>query len=608
MIEEKECQEINRRLKEYEKSLKSIFKEKNYSEIITDGTIIIDLMLEVISRRNNWPLNDIKTNLPIKAKNPLIEIDRLNEKIDKENVTYKKTRKFLKSFKRFAEWFNNNDDFACDVDNCINLIESLPNTEPAANTGSEESEYVGEINESLENLEKHLELISKENYAGAVRAGYNVCSLMLELFLKNEKYSTDNGSVIYDDEKIPIIVFCTQKDIFPKECNGFLNVMDKYENKFFESNGNYDLALTFLMGLSYFLIWFNNYYSKKYSIDNPFEIENCYSSINKLAQQQNEAIFKTKTSKTKKQKTEIESGMNGLQINTLNSNDSLLLSKMEEMSEMIKSIKKDTETIITTLKDLTQQITDYQSLIDRLDKKVKLPDEIKDDLIAAFADECAERIVKQTNLLKDDDSYNLEKTNLEKSLGDDAWAKLSDESKTYLISSKLMFNNLNEMDEDLDYSGVCILVTKTLEVEMFKRFYENFLSYLKRNRYKKYENYPTGLLYENRDLLRPEKFNLGTLAYIFCLSRNCGYNRMQKNKMTLVKYCKSDLFKECETDDEIESLIKKYGDEIENIRKNYRNPSAHRNNIDKDKAKECLNLVLCDEDNLLKEMLGSFKQ
>ena len=285
------------------------------------------------------------------------------------------------------------------------------------------------------------------------------------------------------------------------------------------------------------------------------------------------------------------------------------------MQKTRKTIEESKETILTNLneikkeiKNISLKITDYQSLIERQINNFD-SDEVKDRIISAFADECAERIINETHFEKDDDSYNLEKTNLIQSLGEGAWAKLSEESQTYLISSKLMFNNLNNMSEVVDYSGVCILVTKALEVELYKRFFDNFLKYLDQKRYKKYDNYPTGLLYKNREPLNEDKFNLGTVAYIFCLKSDyyIDYYQERNNEEKLIEYCEADLFKEFETE-KIERLIKKFGENIEEIRKKYRNPSAHRNKITIDKAEDCLNLVLYNDNPLLKEMLDSFKK
>ena len=616
---EKKYHDINMELKKYETNINSMFKEKNYCKIIEDGTNIIEQMLELIlKRKNNLPNSQIsmiehaiKTKIiPIKTKHTLFEIKQITCEINEKNVNYYQTQKFLKTFKKFIIWFDTDEElYDLKIDNCIKLIDNLPNTEPAINNRTKENDPINKINESLENLDKYLKLVSKENYAGAVIEGYNVCNLMLELFLKNEGYIIENSVVIQDDEKRPIIQFCTQNNMFPNECEEFLTVINEYHDEFLKLDNTYTLALSFLKGLGFFILWFNNFYSEKYSTTKPFKIEKCYAEISKLTyNQEDNKIFKIKSSNTKKQKSEISID-NGLPINFQDnvSNMDLLQALYKIGAEIKNHVTEEAEKIRKEIKNIALKITDYQSLIERQINNFDTEEE-KDMLIAAFADECAERIINETALNKEEDSYNSEKTNLINSLGKSAWSKLSGESQTYLISSKLMFNNLNEISEIVDYSGVCILVTKTLEVELYKRFYDNFLDYLDKKRYKKYDNYPTGLLYKNREPLNEDKFNLGTLAYIFCLKRDyyIDYYQEKNNEEKLIEYCEADLFNEHETAT-IEKLIKKFGKTIEKIRKDYRNPSAHRNNITKDKAEMCLDLVLYNENPLLKEMLDSFK-
>jgi hypothetical protein len=71
-----------------------------------------------------------------------------------------------------------------------------------------------------------------------------------------------------------------------------------------------------------------------------------------------------------------------------------------------------------------------------------------------------------------------------------------------------------------------------------------------------------------------------------------------------MEYCKECIFSKY-NENEIKELLKKYASNIEKIRENYRNPSAHTNEIKRIDAEECFNLVL-DVEKLLKQMLDSF--
>ena len=52
-------------------------------------------------------------------------------------------------------------------------------------------------------------------------------------------------------------------------------------------------------------------------------------------------------------------------------------------------------------------------------------------------------------------------------------------------------------------------------------------------------------------------------------------------------------------------LLAEYAEDIETVRKDYRNPSAHTNMLQEINAKECMDLVI-DVEKLLKRMVDSF--
>ena len=56
---------------------------------------------------------------------------------------------------------------------------------------------------------------------------------------------------------------------------------------------------------------------------------------------------------------------------------------------------------------------------------------------------------------------------------------------------------------------------------------------------------------------------------------------------------------------EIIDMLDEYAKDIEKIKNKYRNPSAHRNAIQRVNAEECFKVVL-DYEKLLKKMLDSF--
>lgn len=650
---------INRQLYLYENKLKSI-DNNEYKSIITSGKETCELMLELFLRKEEYSINkitsiikySINTNLiPKKYKDILFKIEVISNNTSK--LTYNKVYEFLMLFDSFTVWFS---DFytkkysskLIKIENCHKLINSLENH---GNTSKikvidkdltkkkilqNEKNYIKKINNSLKTLEKHLDLMTDEIYTGPVIEGNKICEQMLSLYLKKEGYNVNASFVIINDRKIPVIGFCSQNNIFPAECREFLEMIKKYRNQFAHSNPTYDLAVSFLKALSYFLLWFNNFYSMTFNTEKPFKIEKCYFKINKITNFSNYKLdtldnfsFNSKKILQKVMECKIDfkpknfnleqnQNLDFFEILFKTSNNSeilkTLLLEIQNIKSQLDTIEEQGINIQTTLTEIKQQLVNlsiqingYQSMIEKQIKTAISEDEI-DRIIKGFADECAEIFVEQTNNIKDEQEYAKEKTKLILLFGDDAWNKLSEESKTFLISSKIMYSNFITINEIIDYSGICILITKALEVEMYNRFFKNFIKYLDKNYNENYSEYPTALLYKNKTPIFYDKFTMGNIPFVLQPYKNRYDTVKQKenNKRKLIEYCKSCIFSNY-SDNEIENLLNQYANSIEEIRIKYRNPSAHRNEIKRIDAKNCFDLLI-DVEKLLKEMLDSFDE
>lgn len=273
--------------------------------------------------------------------------------------------------------------------------------------------------------------------------------------------------------------------------------------------------------------------------------------------------------------------------------------------KIIKEIDNRGKRIENKIDNITNQITTIQSITERQINNAKSNEEIE-RIIETYIDLCIDNIMNHFIIFKENQNYQIEKTKLIYSIGEEGWNKLCEKSKTFLITSKVMYNHLITMDDIIDYSGICVLVTKALEVEIHKRFFTDFLEYLNENYGNDYYKYPTALLYQKRKPLLSEKFTMGQIAFVLCYIENWNDSDEEKinNKSKLMEYCKEHIFSQY-NEDEIEELLTKYASSIEEIRKKYRNPSAHTNEIKRVDAEECFNLVL-DIEKLLKKMLDSF--
>lgn len=182
----------------------------------------------------------------------------------------------------------------------------------------------------------------------------------------------------------------------------------------------------------------------------------------------------------------------------------------------------------------------------------------------------------------------------------DNWHKLDDASQNFILTAKITFDSMKKIDvyNTMDYSGVCLLITKSLEVEIVKRFYTRYLTYLQ-EKYSSYSNWPHSMLDKTGTRpLKDHEFTLGSVVSV------CGLRRIYQNDELIdirrgnqaifnkfIDYCQEVLFTGL-TRSQAESNILDDGKFIEKVRIDYRNPSAHRGNLNQITALECLNYVI----------------
>lgn len=461
---------INEQLKNYEDSIKLINEKSNYPQIIINGSEITELMLELILKKESYKIiksisiikYSINTNLiPDECIKPLLIINRIKNMVKRsETITINQVHDFLKSFKCFITWFDENYQFKNEnhvfmIEKCCDLIDHITKNENTKTktpliTGSDpiyinkidELLCIHEINNTLRKLQKHVELISEDNYSGSVIEGHKLCVSMLELYLKKEGYEVENHQVLFNDKRMLIIPFCSRKDILPEECQRFLDLIKKYRNEFVHLNPSYELATSFLSALSYFIIWFNNFYSEKFNVEKPFKVEDCYKKINSISKTKpkikllsseissletydyclrkdlNATLFLHKKTN---QPLNIFEAPNDVIIKQLYQKTIGIEKKLEELERISRKIETKLDELY---KGLSSQITTYQSLIEKQLKKTSTPEDL-DMIIEGYVDECVERITEHNEKISKEKSYKLEKRKLIRSFGEDAWNKLS---------------------------------------------------------------------------------------------------------------------------------------------------------------------------------------
>ncbi len=295
-------------------------------------------------------------------------------------------------------------------------------------------------------------------------------------------------------------------------------------------------------------------------------------------------------------------------INEMNHLLKSMLKKQDAHYKVSLDTNQKVNQILEELKKINKDFNDFRELIeDSLEKE--LPEEEYEKIISKFSNKCVKKIRSsiENEVLT---SYECEqiKKDLVETLGKSAWKKLNRQSKRFLITSKITFYSLHELGDEIDYSGVCLLVTKALEVELTKRFYKGFYQYLKENNIPLIE-YHTSLVKDDGNgkltTLPEMNWTLGSIPYILCYKKHHDSNINEKNVYILTEYSKEKLFTESYSDEEIKNILKKYGKEIKDITYRYRNPAAHTNELQCRQAKKCLDYVI-DVNHFLKTMLDSF--
>ena len=495
--------------------------------------------------------------------------------------------------------------------------------------------------------------------------GY-IDSLCMDLIVFLAK--KENVEYIENNRLISIYGFLKRKypNFLPNECNEY--ILNQHENfsictnmpsQVIKNMNLESICLYNIHGFCYFLLWFKNYYLSKYNenadfkfldstlhffknLEIPFEDNNldifnsmqreddCMEDLDDLTLNDFK-LFKPKLSEQPPISQEsklIENDNQSISTidplielaklnekidlfhNDLEKSRDLILENQQTQIDQNKRIEEKVDEIISKINSVFDELTSYQSILEKQIQNFN-SEEIIDELMKPFVDEYTSKLVNITKQEHNSINYEQEKRKLISSLGNESWNKLSDKSKTFLITSKFIFNYLIMLEDIIDYSSICLLVTKTLEVELTERFFKNFVKYLKAEYGKDYSQYHTSLLGWNKNdkkhyVLKPKNCDLGRITFILGFNKDKSLNEEQhkNNMIKLVEYSKNNLFNNL-TNEEIEEKLYHYGSLVNEIRIRYRNPAAHTNKLKRIDAEECFNLII-DVEKVLKKMLDSF--
>lgn len=215
-----------------------------------------------------------------------------------------------------------------------------------------------------------------------------------------------------------------------------------------------------------------------------------------------------------------------------------------------------------------------------------------------ISDKCSDLLLKlQSVPMSEHEIADKYKKIIVNNMGQSAWNKLSENGRKCLISSELTYHDMKDYNQLYDFSAVCVQVSKAVEFEITKRYYEYYVDYLK-NKYEKKEysdeflaKLPDAIKKKERNkirLLKETEVMLGTIPFIVGLNVD-GIITDQTAYDSFIDYATNILLVELNNPKEILGKHIKY---IVRIKNDYRNKAAHKTPMDAVSAKACLDYVI----------------
>ncbi|SEP84622.1 Type III restriction enzyme, res subunit [Lachnospiraceae bacterium RM5] len=237
---------------------------------------------------------------------------------------------------------------------------------------------------------------------------------------------------------------------------------------------------------------------------------------------------------------------------------------------------------------------------------------INESVMAQFETAVAESVVRITRHVLTLENRDRYEDVLKELMSEDVWKnKLSDESRSYLITAKMNYESMLQMEniKELDFSGVCLLVTKALDVEMSRRLYTSYIDYLD-GRYRRpgsIREWPGSMLNkEQSDVLEAKDFTLGSVRFVVGVDKE-GNVKNRYVYSLFMDFAKDELYKQSINAFDRETKVKNMVSYVEKIRVDYRNPSAHRNTMDFVTAEACMDYML-ETYKKMKEILEDMRR
>jgi len=252
----------------------------------------------------------------------------------------------------------------------------------------------------------------------------------------------------------------------------------------------------------------------------------------------------------------------------------------EKLEEEVLSCRN--KVVISYVKDLRDE---YLEKLENSSSE-KEYDLLRDQLI----NQIAKLINKDMNNVIYEGIYNRKKMELIKIFNsEENWLKLNEKTRDFLITGEIVFEQLINLGDKVDYSAAVIPLTKALENELYIYFHEKLESYCVANSLR----VPT--LVDEVNNLSDKYFSLGSIHYYL---KHNEYHRVALNY--LPTEFKGSYIKPYTFLNNGYPILNAFSKDIKIVRKQYRNKVAHKDGIDKETAESCRDHMLLVEKILLK--------
>lgn len=485
---------------------------------------------------------------------------------------------------------------------------------------------VNEIDDELRLFRKLFKLSKNTRNPYIISQGGRITQHLIEFLARNGRQIDED---IY---KYTFKDFLEKCDYIPEPIKNFILFINELrKNVLYSSKDKEELdeSLVYYLEIFYEILkWFENYYAEEFrNNEMKFkEIKNTKRFLNRKIDEMdedddlddsqcNEESFKGILLEMRNDLKNMNNELEDLKDTTEDTNETVhdIKDTAEDTNETVHIIDYKMDQF---LEKFEEYHIEYAKNLEKISAKVdeNISEEELDKIMKKFTDRCSKEITTcvETSIAKED--VKKEEERLKHFLKEKNWNKLTRKSQTWLTTSIITYKGIKKLKNIVDYSGVCLLVTKAFEVELYRRFFRGFSDYLFDEYKKDYSEYHTSLIgnyfhgHKYR-LYKPKQCDLGTITYIFCYKKDEKIEDEeihQNNISKLVEYSKPKYFNNL-SEDEVKKIFKTYGEYVDNIRIDYRNRAAHDKKLSITDARSCYNYVF-KVDKVLRTMLESFDE